>query len=250
MRTYGLVGFPLEHSFSKGYFNDKFKREGIDAHYENFPVDNIQKLPQIINGNPDLCGLNITIPYKERVIPYLNKIETVAKKIGAVNTVKISRIGNSPQLAGFNTDVYGFELSLKPLIRSWHKQALVLGTGGASKSVIYVLDKLGIRWIQVSRHSRSIEIICYSDITPEIIHTHHMIINTTPLGMYPNSKDYPDIPYQLLDQSYLLYDLVYNPELTMFMKLGADKGAVVKNGLDMLTLQAQKAWEIWNDSDF
>ncbi len=247
MKVFGLIGYPLGHSFSKAFFTEKFSREHISAKYEIFPIESLDKLPQIFEENLALTGLNVTIPFKEKIIPYLHQIEPEARKIGAVNTIRVEYIYDEIQLTGFNTDIVGFELSLAPLLLPQHSKALVLGSGGASKSVCYVLAKLNISWKIVSRSPENKKMISYSDITPELINSCKLIINTTPLGMFPKTEACPDIPYKALSGEHLLFDLVYNPEITLFMRKGMEAGALVKNGLEMLEIQAEKAWEIWNE---
>jgi shikimate dehydrogenase len=246
MDRYGLTGYPLTHSFSKRFFTEKFERESIDATYENFEIPEISLFPEILKNNPDLKGLNVTIPYKEQVIPYLNELESAAKDVGAVNTVKIYRTGNETYLKGFNTDIWGFETSLKPLLKKHHKKALILGTGGASKAIKYVLRKLQIDYISASILELKENEIRYGEIDEQIMAERLLIINATPLGTYPNTENCPDIPYEFLTKDHLLFDLVYNPEFTKFMKKGKERGAEVKNGLEMLLQQALKSYEIWN----
>lgn len=238
---YGLIGYPLSHSFSPAYFNKKFAIEGIDACYEPYPLSNINELPALLNDNPTLQGLNITIPYKQQVIPYLDAINDAAKVIGAVNCIKIT----NGKLTGYNTDWVGFTASLRPLLQTQHTQALVLGSGGGAKAVVYALQQMGIAHNVVSRTGGQYQ---YSQLTADIITQHTIIINTTPLGMYPHIDDSPDIPYQYIGSSHLLYDLVYNPEETRFLQQGRDAGALTKNGYEMLLLQAEAAWAIWNTS--
>jgi shikimate dehydrogenase len=246
MNTYGLIGFPLTHSLSAQYFNEKFFRENIhDCRYELFPVQNISELKNIVLSNPDLKGLNITIPYKEIIIPMLAHIDDTAKQIGAVNAIKITDSKNFI-LHGYNTDAFGFEEILKPLVKNKSPKALILGTGGASKSVAFVLKKLGIDFSFVTRTKKKPEQLTYSEVSEEIISSHALIINATPSGMYPEVHTAPDIPYHYLNREHILYDLVYNPSETLFMKRGIEKGATVKNGLEMLFIQAEKSWEIWN----
>lgn len=242
---YGLIGKPLGHSFSANFFNKKFTDENIPERYFLFPLDSITELPSLLRNHPDLKGLNVTIPYKQTVIPYLDSLDKAAAEIGAVNVIKISK-DNS--LKGYNSDAVGFKDSIEPLIHDHMKRALVLGTGGASKAVCYVLKMLGIEVLSVSRNSHD-EVISYNDLSPEIISSHHIIVNTTPLGMWPNVDQAPDIPYHLLTPQHLCYDLVYNPETTTFMKRSAQHGATVKNGLDMLHGQALAAWRIWNECE-
>jgi len=248
MRTFGLIGYPLSHSFSASYFSEKFKRENInDAQYLNFPIDNINLLKDIFNQNQELCGLNVTIPYKEKVIDYLNELSSEASAIGAVNTIKIKRTNNQKYLIGYNTDEYGFRHTLIPHLKEFHNKAIILGTGGASKAVVYVLKSLNIDYLIVSRTPRESNQIGYKDIDKNLIENHKIIINTTPLGMYPNINSCPDIPYEYLTDKHILYDLIYNPEKTLFLMKGEERGSLVINGHMMLILQAEKAWQIWNE---
>ncbi len=247
MKKYGLIGFPLTHSFSKRYFTEKFETENIVSTYDNFEIDNISKFTEIIKNNPELIGLNVTIPYKEQVIPFLDDLNESAKEIGAVNTVKIVRSGSDVRLKGFNTDTYGFETSLKPLLKPHHKKALILGTGGASKALKYVLKKLGIGYISASIEELKENEIRYEDINEEIIRERLLIINATPLGTYPKVESYPNIPYLYITDKHLMFDLVYNPEISAFLRKGIDMGATTKNGYEMLLLQAKKSYEIWNE---
>lgn len=247
MKRYGLIGFPLTHSFSKRYFTEKFETENIESTYDNFEIDNIAKFPEIIKNNPDLIGLNVTIPYKEQVIPFLEDLNGSAEEIGAVNTVKIVRTGSKTYLKGFNTDTYGFETSLKPLLKQYHKKALILGTGGASKALKYVLNKLGIEHISASIEDLKENEISYEDIDEKMMKERLLIINATPLGTYPNVETYPNIPYLYINDKHLLFDLVYNPEITAFLRKGMNMGAATKNGYEMLLLQAKKSYEIWNE---
>lgn len=246
MQLFGLIGYPLSHSFSKGYFAEKFQKEHIEGcRYDNYPIEDISLLSGIIESNPELIGLNVTIPYKEKVLTFLHSISDEAKEIGAVNTIKINRSGKHITLSGYNTDVYGFGESLKPLLEPHHTSALILGTGGASKAVKFTLNKLGIDFIQVSRN-RGEKILAYEDLSKEIIEKYKIIVNTTPLGTFPKIEEYPSLPYHYLSSQHLLYDLVYNPEVTAFLKHGLTHHCQIKNGLEMLHLQAEKAWEIWN----
>jgi shikimate dehydrogenase len=250
MRKYGLIGFPLGHSFSQKYFTEKFTKEWIaDTVYENFPLNKIYDLPGLLEREHELCGLNVTIPYKTEVIPYLDFIDSTASDIGSVNVIKISRKGDKPFLAGYNSDVYGIEDSLKPYLKNNLKNALVLGTGGSSRSVCYVLGKLGIKITQVSRESRN-EIISYNQLTDNYLREANLIINTTPLGMFPEIEGKPDINYSAIGKEHILFDLVYNPEITAFLQSGLDQGATVITGLKMLHSQAERAWKIWNDNSF
>ena len=246
MIQFGLIGYPLTHSFSKSFFSEKFRRENIDAGYENFEIEKISLLPDIIKNNQKLAGLNVTIPYKEQVIAFLDELDDDAAKIGAVNTIKIYRHDNKYSLKGYNTDIRGFENSLKPLLKSYHKKALILGTGGASKAIKYVLKKLKIKYISASIEELKDKEIHYEDIDEKMINQRLLIINATPLGTYPKTDSFPPIPYEFISKKHLLFDLVYNPGVTRFMEKGKSKGAVVKNGYEMLVLQALKSYEIWN----
>ncbi|MBP6065592.1 shikimate dehydrogenase [Bacteroides sp.] len=245
MQMYGLIGYPLKHSFSIGYFNEKFRSEHIDAEYVNFEIADINLFKAIVNDHPNLCGLNVTIPYKEQVIPYLDSLDPDAAKIGAVNVIKIIRQKGKIKLVGYNSDIIGFTQSIQPLLLPHHKRALILGTGGASKAVFHGLKQLGIESTFVSRtHDQGA--IIYEELTPEIMAEHTVIVNCTPVGMYPKVDFCPNIPYEYLTPNHLLYDLLYNPNTTLFMKKGEEQGAVSKNGLEMLLLQAFAGWEIWN----
>jgi shikimate dehydrogenase len=247
MQKYGLIGYPLRHSFSIGYFNEKFRAEGIDAEYLNFEIPTINDFMEVILENPTLAGLNVTIPYKEQVIPFLDELEKDTAAIGAVNVIKIIRKKGKIKLKGYNSDIIGFMQSIELLLQPQHKKALILGTGGSSKAVYHGLKNLGIASIRVSRTPSLQEgVITYRDITPEIMDEYKIIVNCTPVGMYPKVDFYPEIPYQYLTPEHLLYDLLYNPNVTRFMKKGEAQGAVTKNGLEMLLLQAFAAWEIWN----
>ena len=245
MKKYGLIGYPLGHSFSMGYFNEKFKNEAINAVYENFEIPDIQDITTVIGSNPDLAGFNVTIPYKEKVMDYLDYIAPEAAEIGAVNVVKVTHNGERAVLKGFNSDVVGFVNSIKPLLRPLHKKALVLGTGGASKAVEYGLRKLGLETIKVSRTEKD-NTITYGQVTPELLSEYKVIVNCTPCGMAPHFDECPNLPYDSIDDSFLLYDLIYNPEETLFLRKGKEKEATVKNGLEMLLLQAEEGWNIWN----
>ena len=246
MDKYGLIGFPLGHSFSISYFNQKFADEGIDAEYVNFEIPNIDELQEILDMNPDLRGLNVTIPYKEKVIPFLDSISPEAQAIGAVNVIRVTHEGKKVKLKGFNSDVIGFTQSIEPMIdKKWHQKALVLGTGGASKAISYGLKSLGIEPVYVSRYQRP-GTIQYEQITAEVVKEYNVIVNCTPLGMYPHVDECPLLPYEAMDAHTILYDLIYNPDETLFMKKGRERGADVKNGLEMLLLQAFASWEMWN----
>ena len=245
MKKYGLLGYPLGHSFSRNYFNQKFEAERIDAEYLNFEIPEIKEIKNVIKENPELNGLNVTIPYKEQVIPYLDDLDEDARLIGAVNVIKFSKgLFGKVKLKGYNSDIIGFKQSIEPLLKEHHRKALILGTGGASKAVFQGLKQLGVASTFVSRKAKEY-CITYEEITPKVMEQYTVIVNTTPLGMYPNVNACPDIPYDLLTRDHLLYDLLYNPDETLFMRKGKEKGAVVKNGLEMLLLQAFAAWEIW-----
>ncbi len=244
MKTYGLIGYRLSHSFSKKYFNEKFTKENIaDCVYENFPLETIQEFTSLLHNTPDLKGCNVTIPYKEEIIQYLDELDSAAKEIGAVNVVKILPDG---KLIGYNSDYYGFKTSLEKFIPANQSfRALILGTGGAAKAVAVALKDLGIPYQYVSR-SKGNGVISYAEIDAKLLGQYSIIINTSPLGMYPDVDSFPAIPYQFLTDKHYLYDLVYNPEVTTFMRKGKEHGAHVVNGLEMLIGQAEKAWEIWN----
>lgn len=242
---YGLLGYPLGHSFSRNYFNNKFEAENIDAEYINFEIPDINMLMEVISEYYNLNGLNVTIPYKEQVIPFLDELDEDAANIGAVNVIKIIHENNDLKLKGYNSDVIGFCDSIHPLLKPHMKKALILGTGGAAKAVMYGLNKFGIESQLVSR-KKSENTISYTEIDKNIIDEYHIIVNTTPLGMYPNIDECPDIPYELLSDKHLCYDLLYNPDETLFMKNAKENGAIVKNGLEMLLLQAFASYEIWN----
>lgn len=246
MDKYGIIGYPLGHSFSPGFFNEKFINEGIDAVYERYELSQIDLLPEIIASNPELCGLNVTIPYKQQIMQYLDELSEEAREIGAVNVVKVTHNGKNVHLKGFNSDVIGFSRSIEPLLEKHHKKALILGTGGAAQAIDYGLKQLGLETIKVSRYERP-DTIQYDKITPDVIKEYEVIINCTPIGMYPNTEECPNLPYEAMDSQHLLYDLIYNPDTTLFMKKGMERGAVVKNGLEMLLLQAYASWEFWHE---
>ncbi|MBR9999622.1 MAG: shikimate dehydrogenase [Cyclobacteriaceae bacterium] len=248
MRKFGLIGYPLSHSFSKKYFTEKFHRENIrDCEYDNFEIKKIEDLPVLILTYPNLNGFNVTIPYKESIIPYLDELDQVAKKVGAVNVVKISGDGKK---TGYNSDYYGFRYTLERWLGTDLKRmkALVLGTGGAAKAVKCVLEDCNIKYRTVSRQEGKGDYI-YFDFTddPDLILEYRLIINTTPLGMFPDLNEAPNLPYETMDGSFYLYDLIYNPEKTLFLKKGESSGTRILNGLDMLVLQAEKSWDIWNE---
>ena len=245
MDKYGLIGYPLGHSFSISFFNQKFADENIDAVYENFEIPSIDLLPEIIASNPDIKGLNVTIPYKQKVISFLDSISPEARAIGAVNVIRVEHKGTETILKGYNSDVIGFTKSIEGMLEKQHTKALILGTGGASKAVDYGLRSLGLETVFVSRYQRP-DTIRYQDVTPEVVQEYKVIVNCTPIGMYPNTEECPELPYEALDSHNILYDLVYNPDETLFMKKGALRGARTKNGLEMLLLQAFASWEYWN----
>jgi shikimate dehydrogenase len=245
LKLFGLIGYPLGHSFSASYFADKFSREGIDAEYRNFPLDDIRSFAGLVEQETGLRGLNVTVPYKQEIIPFLQSLSTSAEEVGAVNTITFVRSGGELKLAGDNTDVIGFRRSLEENLDSHHYGALVLGSGGSSKAVCKVLEKMGIAHTLVSR-KRGKDRITYSDLDEEKMHRFPIIINTTPLGMYPHVDNSPDIPYEHLGPGHLLFDLVYNPALTRFLERGKNQGAKYVNGYDMLVYQAEASWEIWN----
>ena len=247
MKIYGLIGYPLSHSFSPGYFKEKFDKEQIEAVYKSFPLEDVSEFPDLIEKHPDLYGLNVTIPYKEKIIPYLHEIQGEAAEIQAVNTIFFDRSQSFLRLIGFNTDAYGFEHSILPQLGKQHTKALIIGTGGSSKTVSFVLNKLGIAHVFVTRRESEDErIINYNDLTIDMIKDHQVIINTTPVGMFPDTSKKPEIPYEGITSSHLLFDLIYNPSLTSFLEEGKRRGAAVKNGLNMLKLQAEASWNIWN----
>lgn len=248
MDKYGLIGYPLGHSFSISYFNEKFESEGIDAVYENFEIPQIEDVKEIIDSNPDLKGLNVTIPYKQQVLKYIKELSPEAKAIGAVNVIRIEHKGNKTVLKGFNSDVIGFTKSIEPILNTYHKKALILGTGGAAKAVQYGLQSLGIETLLVSRTKKK-NAITYEEVTADIVREYNVIVNCTPVGMYPHIDECPKLPYEAMDSHTLLYDLLYNPDETKFLRLGAGRGATVKNGLEMLLLQAFVSWEIWNGEE-
>ncbi len=248
MDKYGLIGYPLGHSFSKGFFNEKFENEGIDAEYVNFEIQSLDEFQEIITANPSLRGLNVTIPYKQKIIPFLEELSKEALAVGAVNVIKVERRPNgTKKLIGYNSDVIGFQRSIEPLLKDHHKKALILGTGGAAKAVHYVLTKkLGMEAVFVSRYQRP-DTALYEAITPEVVKEYEVIVNCTPCGMFPKVKECPKLPYEAMTSNNLLYDLLYNPSETMFMRKGAQHGATVKNGLEMLLLQAFASWDFWNE---
>lgn len=243
MKIFGLVGRNIDYSFSVTYFLEKFTNEKTeDVVYKNFDIPDITYFPQIIKKNKGIKGLNVTIPYKEEVVPYLDKLSRKAEEIGAVNCIKITKKGN---LKGYNTDVYGFKKSLLPLLKPHHKKALILGTGGASKAIAYVLEKLEIEYKYVSRNPQP-DHFSYLDISKTIMEEYTLIINCTPLGTFPNTDQCPEIDYNYFSEKHIAFDLIYNPSETKFLRLAKEKGATIQNGYDMLVYQAEKSWEIWN----
>lgn len=249
-RIYGLIGYPLIHSFSRTFFNQKFKAENINARYDNFEIPAIEDFPTLVKKTEFLSGMNVTIPYKEKVIPYLDELDPLAARAGAVNVIRIIRgkkgkVCEDKRLVGYNSDVAGFTDSIRPLVNDRGKKALILGTGGAAKAVAVGLDMLDIDSVCVSRTKRP-GVLTYGELTPDIIRQHRIIVNTTPLGMYPHVDECPDIPYECLTPEHLCYDLLYNPDITLFMRKASARGAEVKNGLEMLLLQAFISWDIWN----
>ncbi len=251
MRRYGLIGNPLTHSFSKNYFSAKFTRENIlDARYDLFSLETIGLLPGLIDDIQHLCGLNVTIPYKEAILPFLHNLDEIASTIGAVNTI---HVGPNKQLTGYNTDVYGFRQSIKPFLESHHERALILGTGGASKAVAFVLKEIGVECHFVTRHKnismvtgQKSNLFTYEEVNEYVIRHFPLIVNTTPVGTYPYTDAAPPIPYAFLTPRHFLCDLIYNPAETLFLKEARVRGAITLNGLSMLQQQAEKAWEIWN----
>ncbi|MEE1004717.1 MAG: shikimate dehydrogenase [Bacteroidaceae bacterium] len=242
MTKYGIIGYPLGHSFSRGFFTEKFARESIDAQYLNFEIPDVAMLSDVLRDNPELRGLNVTLPYKQAVIPLLDEMSEEAMEIGAVNVIRV----RNGKLKGFNSDIIGFTNSIKPLLQPHHRKALILGTGGASKAIRVGLNRLGIEWTYVSRSPRE-GMHTYADLTPKLMQDYTVIVNCSPVGMFPKVDAAPAIPYELLSPQHLLFDCVYNPEETLFMKKGREQGATVKNGLEMLHLQAAASWNFWNE---
>ena len=241
----GLIGNSLSFTFSKPYFDTKFKKENLIHHsYDLFELESIDEFTELMKNNPELDGLNVTIPYKESIIPFLDELDETAKEIGAVNTIKFIRDGDRTILKGYNTDTLGFGLSIKPFLKNTHERALILGTGGASKAIDYTLRNLGIQTLFVSRNPKENQ-INYKDVNEYVMKFHKLVINTTPLGMSPNEDTFPDIPYKLLNDSHTLIDIVYNPERTQFLAKGKQEGTEILNGLSMLQHQANESWKIW-----
>lgn len=245
MIQYGIIGFPLTHSFSQDYFNRKFESLGLTGHrYDKFPIRSIEELPRIILDNPDLSGLNVTMPYKQAVLELLDDRSGIPAGLDACNCIKFE----GGKLSGFNTDITGFERSLEPLLEPHHQKALILGTGGASAAIRFVLEKMGIEYRMVSRNKNETNNLTYADLNVSVMETHQLIINTTPLGTFPDVDLSPDITYQLLNSGHLLFDLVYNPAKSAFLKKGEEQGAMTRNGYEMLVTQAEESWVIWNSS--
>lgn len=241
-KLFGLIGKKIDYSFSKKYFTERFAHTGAnDCSYENFDLTSIEEFKTILAKHPDLCGLNVTIPYKETIIPYLDELSQKAQKIGAVNVIRLKK----GKLKGYNSDAYGFRKSLKPLLQPQHKKALILGTGGAAKAVAFALDELDILYSFASRQTDS-NTISYQHINATTFDNFQIFINCTPLGTYPNTKECPDLPYEYFNSQHLAYDLIYNPEETQFLKRAKSRGALTQNGFKMLVFQAEKAWRIWN----
>lgn len=243
-KIFGLIGYPLGHSFSRKFFNQKFKEENINAEYRNFEISDIQEFKNILDK--DIAGLNITIPYKEKIMPLLAEIDETARQIGSVNVVKVTMLKNGIHTKGFNTDVIGFSDSIRPYLKPVHKNALVLGTGGASKAVVYALRQLDVSPTLVSRSNKNGS-LTYAELTQELIQSAKVIVNTTPLGMFPNTEQCPDIPYDALGKDHICFDLIYNPAKTLFLKKAAKQKATAINGMEMLVRQALAAWNIWNE---
>ena len=243
----GLLGKSLSHSFSKKYFEEKFKKENIQATFKNFELSTVSEFHDVVNQNPDLLGLSVTVPYKEQIIQYLDNLSPEAKEIGAVNCIKITWKNNTPYLVGYNTDFYGFAQSIKPFLEPIHQRALILGTGGASKAIAYALKNVDVDFYYVtSGEKKAANYFHYSELNEYVLNAFKLIVNCTPLGMYPKTDACPDIPFEFITPEHLLYDLIYNPEETLFLQNGKAKGAVTINGLNVLKLQADKAWEIWH----
>lgn len=247
MDKYGIIGYPLGHSYSRGFFTEKFQREQIDAVYLNFPIPDAGQLRDILCEHPELRGLNVTLPHKQAVIHLLDELSDEARQIGAVNVIRVRHNEDgTPRLKGFNSDIIGFMNSIRPLLKPHHRKALVLGTGGASRAVRVGLERLGLEWKYVSRTPRD-GMFTYGELSAETLDEYQVVVNCSPVGMFPNVDACPAIPYEALTERNLLFDLVYNPETTLFMRLGAERGATVKNGLEMLYLQAVASWNFWND---
>lgn len=247
MKTYGLIGYPLAQSFSQKYFTKKFKDENIDARYLNFEIPSVDELPELLSHHPYIAGISITLPHKETVFKYLDELDETARLVGASNVLKVTWKDKKPTLKGYNTDLIGFTDSIKPILKEHHTKALILGTGGAAKAIAHAFDLMNIERSYVSRTPKTDKDFSYKDLTSDIINDYTIIVNCTPLGMFPEVNNCPDIPYELLGDKHLLYDLTYNPETTLFMQKGLDQGSSAKNGLEMLHCQAEAAWRIWNE---
>ncbi|WP_270088783.1 shikimate dehydrogenase family protein [Sphingobacterium sp. SYP-B4668] len=248
MKKLGLIGFPLGHSFSKKFYLEKFEKENIkDIEYDLYAIEDIETFHSLYQTMEGLYGVNVTIPHKQSIIRFLDELSDEAKEIKAVNCIQIRKKGEHYHLKGFNTDAFGFEQSLIPLLKPHHRNALVLGNGGAAQAVVYVLSRLGINYRFVSR-IKTEDNLCYQDLNNALMQEYSLIINCSPLGTFPNIDSCPNIPYESLSENHLLYDLVYNPELTLFLQKGKERGATIKNGYEMLLLQAEKNWEVWNES--
>jgi shikimate dehydrogenase len=243
MKRYGVIGYPLSHSFSPGYFREKFRKERIeDSSYDIFPLESIDELPLLLQKIPELEGLNVTIPYKQSVLKYLDDSNAIPAGLHSCNCISVK----DGKLKGYNTDITGFEISFKKSLKPYQTAALVLGNGGAAAAVCFVLEKLGISFKLVSRTLHKGSTLTYADLNPAVIEEHQVIINTTPLGMFPNSNEYPPLPYDFITSGHYLFDLIYNPAKTKFLQLGEQQGALIQNGLEMLVLQAEESWKIWN----
>jgi shikimate dehydrogenase len=249
MKRFGLLGYPLGHSFSQKYFHEKFSKLGLTDHvFDLFPFQNVKDFFESVNAEKNLCGFSVTIPHKESVIPFLDELDATAQKIGAVNCVKASTVDGILFLKGFNTDEYGFRKSIKPFLEPHHNRALVLGTGGASKAIVFALKNIGVDVWTVSRNKKNTDDNCflYSEVNENVMNAFRLIVNCTPVGMFPNDEKFPELPYEYISDKHFFYDLVYKPERTVFLEKAQQKGAMIMNGLDMLYAQADKAWEIWN----
>jgi len=247
MKRYGLIGWPLGHSFSQQYFTNKFAAENIlDAQYLNYPLESITDFPKLISDVPELIGLNVTIPYKEKVMEFVDQLDEQAQQVGAVNTIKIIRQAGRVRLHAYNTDIVGFEKSFVPLLTSQHKRGLILGTGGASKAVAFVFNKLGIDFLYVTRTPRAENMIGYDELDESYLSEYNIVINTTPLGTFPKVEGCPNLPYEYITDQHIFFDLVYNPPLTRFLSIAKQRNAKYCNGLQMLHLQAEEAWKLWN----
>lgn len=247
MEQYGIIGYPLGHSYSASYFSEKFKNEGINATYEKFEIEKIEKISEVITSHTNLRGFNVTSPYKEKIIEYLDELSPELRKIGACNVVKVTYKGVTPFLTGYNTDYLAFKQSIAPMLEKHHKGALILGTGGAAKAVNLALTELGLKTSFVSRFDRP-GTVNYKHLHADDLKEFNVIINATPCGMFPNTTECPNIPYEGIDNHTLMYDLTYNPEKTLFLHKGEQRGAVVKNGLEMWLLQAHATWAVWSSN--